>query len=46
MKKRLLNEGGLLIIEHHRQLNLKSVVTFANERIYGQSVFSFFNPVE
>lgn len=45
-ERRLLNEGGLLIIEHHRQLNLKSVVTFANERIYGQSVFSFFNPAE
>jgi 16S rRNA (guanine(966)-N(2))-methyltransferase RsmD len=43
-ERELLTEKGCLIIEHNRQLNLKTVATFAGERIYGQSVFSFFNP--
>ena len=43
-QRKLLTPNGCLIIEHHRQLNLKTVATFAEERIYGQSVFSFFNP--
>lgn len=43
-ERKLLTEKGCLIIEHHRQLNLKTVATFVEERIYGQSVFSFFKP--
>jgi 16S rRNA (guanine(966)-N(2))-methyltransferase RsmD len=38
----LLKKEGLLIIEHAKHLNLKSLPNFAFERAYGQSVFSFF----
>jgi len=41
--KNLLNEDGMLIIEHKKQTDLSSVTNFQESRRYGDSVFSFFN---
>lgn len=41
-QKKLLKEGGWLIVEHETLLNLDSEVHFFDKRIYGQSAFSFF----
>ncbi len=38
----LLLEGGSLIIEHHKKLDLSSLDHFSEVRKYGNSVFSFF----
>ncbi|TPN89284.1 RsmD family RNA methyltransferase [Aquimarina algicola] len=38
----LLNNDGLLIIEHSKHTNLEQVPFFDNSRKYGGSVFSFF----
>ncbi len=40
--RNLLNEGGLLIIEHSKHSNLESHEFFQNSRRYGGTVFSFF----
>lgn len=41
-EKGLLEEGGLLIIEHSKRMDLSSLEHFAEARKYGSSVFSFF----
>ncbi|MHA7057067.1 RsmD family RNA methyltransferase [Aquimarina sp. M1] len=38
----LLNEDGVLIIEHSKHTTLDDVINFKNSRKYGGSVFSFF----
>lgn len=38
----LLNEDGVLIIEHSKHTKLDDAVNFSNSRKYGGSVFSFF----
>ncbi|WP_299181184.1 RsmD family RNA methyltransferase [uncultured Aquimarina sp.] len=38
----LLNEDGLLIIEHSKHTSLEDAPNFRNDRKYGGSVFSFF----
>jgi len=38
----LLNEDGLLIIEHSKHTSLEHVDSFLEQRRYGNSVFSFF----
>jgi len=38
----LLLEGGSLIIEHHKKIDLSSLEHFSEVRKYGNSVFSFF----
>ncbi len=38
----LLNEDGILIIEHSKHTSLKEAPYFENSRKYGGSVFSFF----
>ncbi|WP_299223271.1 RsmD family RNA methyltransferase [uncultured Aquimarina sp.] len=38
----LLNEDGVLIIEHSKHTKLDDVANFSNARKYGGSVFSFF----
>lgn len=43
--RKLLNENGLLIVEHETTLDLDLQPGFDNKRIYGQSCFSFFKPV-
>jgi 16S rRNA (guanine(966)-N(2))-methyltransferase RsmD len=42
MEKQLLNEDGLLIIEHSKHTDLSSHSSFDNQRKYGGTVFSFF----
>ncbi len=39
----LLKPGGLLIVEHESLLSFKQHQGFTEERVYGQSTFSFFN---
>lgn len=41
--KGLLNEEGMLIIEHKKQTDLSSLNNFNESRRYGDSVFSFFS---
>ncbi len=41
-KNNMLNEGGILIIEHSKHTDLSYLEHFSNERRYGGSVFSFF----
>jgi 16S rRNA (guanine(966)-N(2))-methyltransferase RsmD len=41
-EKKLLNEGGILIIEHAKQNNLSTLPGFSEARKYGGNVFSFF----
>ncbi|WP_310992035.1 RsmD family RNA methyltransferase [Aequorivita marina] len=43
-EKNLLNEDGLLVIEHSKQINLSELDHFAEARKYGGNVFSFFQP--
>ncbi|MEG9326315.1 RsmD family RNA methyltransferase [Salinimicrobium catena] len=40
--RELLLEGGSLIIEHHKKIDLSSLDHFSEVRKYGNSVFSFF----
>jgi len=42
-KNNLLNEGGVLIIEHSKHTDLSHLEHFTNLRRYGGSVFSFFH---
>ncbi len=42
----LLKSGGILIVEHGKELNLKTLTNFAEERNYGQSVFTFYKNSE
>lgn len=41
-ERQLLNEGGLLILEHSKHTELTEAVSFVEKRNYGGSVFSFF----
>lgn len=41
-ERSLLNEGGILIIEHSKHTSLEHIATFSEQRRYGNSVFSFF----
>ncbi|MBZ9779207.1 RsmD family RNA methyltransferase [Psychroflexus sp. CAK8W] len=41
-ERKLLNEDGLLIIEHSKHTKLEHIDTFSEQRRYGNSVFSFF----
>lgn len=41
----LLNEGGLLIIEHSKKTDLSENKTFSQSKKYGSNVFSFFEKV-
>lgn len=42
--RKLLNENGMLIIEHSKQTDLSDHPNFERARKYGSNVFSFFNP--
>ncbi len=41
-KNKLINQDGLLIIEHSKHTDLSEVEGYTDERKYGGSVFSFF----
>lgn len=41
-EKNILNEDGILIIEHSKHTDLSSIQNFVEARRYGNSVFSFF----
>ncbi|MEJ1222277.1 RsmD family RNA methyltransferase [Sediminicola sp. 1XM1-17] len=43
-KNELLLENGVLIIEHSKYTDLSQLPYFSNQRRYGVSVFSFFEP--
>lgn len=45
-EKKLLNSGGVLIIEHIKNTELEDVTHFSCSRKYGGSVFSFFEQEE
>ena len=42
LERGLLNEGGVLIIEHEKHTDLSKASNFKDARRYGSSVFSFF----
>ncbi len=42
LERKLLNEGGVLIIEHSDKTDLSDQTGFQEQRKYGGSVFSFF----
>ncbi|MBW1296604.1 RsmD family RNA methyltransferase [Aquimarina litoralis] len=44
-ENKLLNEEGVLIIEHSKYTSLEDVPMFRNSRKYGGSVFSFFEEI-
>jgi 16S rRNA (guanine(966)-N(2))-methyltransferase RsmD len=41
-KNKLLNQGGLLIVEHSKHTNLDNVPHFSYSKKYGGNMFSFF----
>ena len=41
-ENKLLNENGMLILEHSKHLDVSSIPNFSEARRYGGSVFSFF----
>lgn len=45
-KKNLLNENGLLIVEHAKQTDLSLMANFVQVKTYGSNCFSFFSAVE
>jgi 16S rRNA (guanine966-N2)-methyltransferase len=45
-KMNLLNQNGLLIIEHSKQTDLSLMANFVQVKIYGSNCFSFFSAVE
>ncbi|GAA3508206.1 16S rRNA (guanine(966)-N(2))-methyltransferase RsmD [Aquimarina addita] len=45
-EKNLLQDDGLLIIEHSKHTNIEDAPNFRNSRKYGGSVFSFFEKSE
>lgn len=45
-KNELLNEEGVLVIEHSKQTDLSAIDNFTEARHYGSSVFSFFKPTQ
>lgn len=44
-EKNILNEDGILIIEHSKHTDLSALENFNEARRYGNSVFSFFKPI-
>lgn len=42
-ERNLLNEDGVLIIEHSKKLDLSSIEHYSESRKYGNSMFSFFD---
>lgn len=42
-EKKLLNEGGLLIVEHGKRTDLSELPHFELSRTYGNVIFSFFS---
>lgn len=42
LKNKLLNDDGMLILEHKKQTDLSQLDNFKEARRYGDSVFSFF----
>jgi 16S rRNA (guanine966-N2)-methyltransferase len=44
LSKNILNEGGVIIIEHSKHTDLSTHAHFDEARRYGNSVFSFFIP--
>ena len=42
----LLNENGVLIVEHSKYTKLDDLPYFSHARKYGGSVFSFFEAIE
>ena len=45
-KRNLLNENGLLIIEHAKQTDLSKMANFLQVKVYGSNCFSFFSAIE
>ncbi len=45
-EKSLLAEEGILIIEHHKKIDLSKMINYRESRKYGDSVFSFFSSEE
>ncbi|HSI69451.1 MAG TPA: 16S rRNA (guanine(966)-N(2))-methyltransferase RsmD [Gillisia sp.] len=43
LEKDILNEGGVLIVEHSKHTKLENLPHFKEGRKYGNSVFSFFS---
>lgn len=43
-ERNLLKEDGVLILEHHKKLDLSTTGHFTEARKYGSSMFSFFRP--
>lgn len=43
-ERKLLNQDGVLIVEHGKQTKLSEYPKFEKERKYGSNVFSFFKP--
>ena len=41
-EKKALSDEGLLIVEHHEQIDLSNNAHFSHARSYGGCVFSFF----
>ena len=41
-ENQLLNEGGILVVEHDKNTNLSTVENFRESRSYGKAIFSFF----
>ena len=42
VKKKMLNNSGIIIIEHSNKISLKNIKTYSETRKYGGSCFSFF----
>lgn len=45
MQQQLLNEGGILVVEHPSMLKLAQQPGYSETRKYGYSSFSFFKPI-
>lgn len=45
-ERKLLKDGGRLIVEHENILDLDNEPNFLDKRIYGQSCFSFFGETQ
>ena len=41
-EKELLNEDGMMVIEHSKYTKLDELINFSFKKVYGGSIFSFF----
>ena len=41
-EKELLNEDGMMVIEHSKYTKLDHMINFSFQKTYGGSIFSFF----